>query len=581
MTKKRKKRPIPKRLRTGRQKVERQDIHIDELTAIVERTTKAALGDDDHGKLKAAVDTLVFMTQELERKGASIRRLRQMLFGASTEKTANLFGQTSDDPGSKAGESPPAGAATGKDGDGDRQDSGDAQSGKRRKRKGHGRNSAADYTGADKVKLPHESLQPGDHCPKCLKGKVYRLAEPAVMVRVQGMAPLSATVYERERLRCNLCGEVFTALAPDGVGEDKYDETSAAMVGLLKYGCGLPFNRLERLQRGLGIPLPASTQWDIVNEAAGKFEAAYAELIRQAAQGKVLHNDDTTVKILELMGVNKPDKPSDDDDDDSDERTGMFTTGIVATTDDHKIALFFSGRQHAGENLADVLAQRASELAPPIQMCDGLSRNKPGDFETLMANCLTHGRRKFVEVAENFPDECLHVLETLRDVYRNDAHTREQKMTADERLAYHKAHSRALMDELECWLQAQLDEHRIEPNSGLGDAIKYVIKRWDKLTLFLRVPGAPLDNNIAERILKKAILHRKNAYFYKTMKGARVGDAFMSFIHTAELCGANPFDYLVALLRHSDAVAQNPGQWMPWNFTDALSALAVDHAPTP
>jgi len=573
MTKKRKKRPIPKRFRTKRRNVERQDIHIDELTAIVERT-KAALGDDDHGKLKAAMDTLAFVTQELEKKGATIRRLRQMLFGASTEKTKNVVGETSDDASSPTDKSPPAqtGAdepsATGEDGDGDPQVPGDAGSGKKRKRKGHGRNAAAEYTGADKVKLPHESLHPGDLCPECLKGKVYRLPEPAVMVRVHGMAPLSATVYERERLRCNLCGEVFTALAPDGVGEDKYDETSAAMVGLLKYGCGLPFNRLERLQRGLKIPLPASTQWDIVNEAAEQLEAPYAELIRQAAQGEVLHNDDTTMKILELMGLDKPDEPSDDD---SDERTGVFTTGIVATVDDHKIALFFTGRQHAGENLADVLAQRASELGPPIQMSDGLSRNKPGDFKTLMANCLAHGRRKFVEVAENFPDECRHVLVTLRDVYRNDAETREQEMTDDERLAYHQERSGPLMDELERWLNAQIDEHEVEPNSGLGQAIRYVTKRWDKLTLFLRVPGAPLDNNICERILKKAILHRKNAYFYKTPNGARVGDAFMSLIHTAELHGANPFDYLVALLRHSDAVAQNPGQWMPWNYQNAIA----------
>nr|WP_284664240.1 hypothetical protein [Myxococcus sp. SDU36] len=87
-----------------------------------------------------------------------------------------------------------------------------------------------------------------------MKGKVYPLQEPSKRVRVKGMAPLVATVWECERLRCNLCGEVYTAQAPEGVGEEKYDETAVAMTGLLKYGCGLPFHRIEKLQAGLGFP---------------------------------------------------------------------------------------------------------------------------------------------------------------------------------------------------------------------------------------------------------------------------------------------------------------------------------------
>jgi hypothetical protein len=126
------------------------------------------------------------------------------------------------------------------------------------------------------------------------------------------------------------------------------------------------------------------------------------------------------------------------------------------------------------------------------------------------------------------------------------------------------------MAALEQWSKAQIDERKTEPNSGLGKAINYLLKRWDALTLFLRVPGAPLDNNLCERALKQAIVHRKNSLFYKTENGAHVGDVFMSLIHTAQLCGANPFDYLTAIQRRADDVAKNPADWMPWNYEAAL-----------
>ena len=288
------------------------------------------------------------------------------------------------------------------------------------------------------MKVAHQSLKHGDRCPACDQGKVYTQAEPATLVRVKGMAPLSATVYELDRLRCNACGGVYTADAPDGVGTAKYDETAAAMTGLLKYGAGIPFYRLEKLEKNLGIPFPAATQWEVVERAAGLLGPAHEEHLRQAAQGEVVYNDDTTMKILEAM----PSEPEPG----AKERTGIFTSGIVSTADGHKVALFFTGRQHAGENLEKVLAQRSRELAPPIQMCDALSRNTKGEFETIVANCLAHGRRQFVDVAGSFPEECRHVLETLRDVYRNDAIAREREMSAAERLTFHRVPSASLRD---------------------------------------------------------------------------------------------------------------------------------------
>jgi len=385
---------------------------------------------------------------------------------------------------------------------------------------------------------------------------------PRTIVRIVGRAPLQAKVYELERLRCNLCGKVFTADLPPGDPGQKYDPTAIAMIALLKYGSGFPFNRLERLESHVGIPLPSSTQWDLVCAAADQLGPVYQELIRQAAQGDVIHNDDTSMRVVSLRQMIEKELERGES-----KRTGIFSTGIVSKlSDGRRIALYFTGRQHAGENIAEVLAKREAGAGPPMQMCDALAHNAPKEFQTLLANCLVHARRKFVEVVNSFPDECRFVIETLRDVYANDAEAGERDLSAEDRLRFHQEHSQPLMAALEEWMQVQFKEKLVEPNSGLGGAIRYMQKRWIKLTRFLREAGAPLDNNVCERALKKAVLHRKNALFYRTENGARVGDLFMAFIHTAELADANPLDYLAALLRNTDDVSTHPGRWLPWNY---------------
>lgn len=529
------------------------EVNPQELAAIVEQT-RGTLGSEDFAKLKAATSTLIFLQAELLQKATSIDRLKRMLFGAPTEKTAKVLkskkrGGASTDAAAKP---PPP---------------------------GHGRHPAAAYVGATRKKVTHASVHGGESCEECHKGKVYPVQEPAVLVRVTGMAPLSATVWECERLRCNLCGEVFTAEAPEEVGQDKYDESAAAMTALLKYGCGLPFHRIEKLQEGLGIPLPASTQWELVEAAADKLTPAYEELVNQAAQADVLHNDDTTMKVLDLtkerLEAAAAGAPAD--------RTGVYTSGVIATKypgqkaqDGRAIALFFTGAQHAGENLADVLERRAAELRAPLQMSDALSANTSGDFKSIVANCLAHARRGFVDVANDFPEESRYVLETLGAVYRTDAEAKARNLSPNERLALHQTESGPRMADLDAWLDEQLREKKVEPNSGLGAAIKYMRKHWPKLTRFLEEPGAPLDNNLCERALKKAILHRKNSLFYRTGNGARVGDVFMSLIHSTELSEGNPFDYLVALLRHHERVADDAAAWMPWNYRATLENLAAE-----
>jgi transposase len=500
----------------------RVDVNLDELDRVLDGARQAPLSEDDYEKLKEALHALAAM----------------LVRPRNTEKTSAVLGK-SEDSETGAGTKPETHAPA----------------------PGHGRNAAGAFVSSRKIAIAHAQLRHGDRCPECEKGNVYGQKEPKVLVRIVGQAPLAATVYSLERLRCGACGQVYTAQEPEGVGAEKYDETAAAMIAQLKYGSGTPFHRLEQLQGQLGIPLPAATQWEVVEEAAELLKPARDELIRQAAQGEVVHNDDTSMRVLRL--TREP----------SDERTGVFTSGIVSTSQGWKIALYFTGRQHAGENLADVLKQRARHLGQPIQMCDALSRNVPKlaeGVEILLANCLAHGRRQFVEVAANFPDQCRYVLEMLGEVYGHDAEARGRGLKPEERLRFHKEHSDPVMEKLHGWLEAQFAERRTEPNSGLGKAITYLLRHWRPLTLFLRQAGAPLDNNLVERALKRAVLHRKNALFYRTLNGAEVGDLFMSLIHTCQLCDANSFDYLTELQRHAQEVATNPTEWMPWNYRETL-----------
>jgi hypothetical protein len=522
---------------------------------------KAVLPPVDYEMVKGMADTLRVLTSMLQAARTSIRRLREMVFGPKTEKTSEVL---KDSPEATP-ENPP--------------ETEEEPAPVKKKKKGHGRNGRDDYPGGKKTRIAHESLKHGDLCPCCKRGRVYAVGNPGIFIFFKGQAPILAELFEQEKLRCNGCGEVFTAKLPEGIGEEKYDPTAGSMLALMKYGSGFPLYRFEKLQGNLGIPLPAATQWDVLAKVAERIGPIFGVLIRLAAQGKVLYTDDTVMRILEvsksMIQRKLLPKPEDEEDEDEakkgKERTGIFTSAVVSEVERHRIALFFTGTKHAGENLAGILAQREKDLAPPIEMSDGLDRNVPKDCPVIDSNCLTHGRRNFVKVVEDFPPECRFVIECLKGVYEIEAEA--LGLTPEERLRLHQEKSGPIMEALEAWLEWKIEGKVIEPNSGLGKAIKYMRKRWQRLTLFLRVAGAPLDNNLAERILKMAILHRKNSYFYKTLNGARVGDMLMSVINTCRLEGVNAFEYLTELQRHADRVRASPADWLPWNYKSTLAGL--------
>jgi transposase len=513
-------------------KTAKLEITAEEAETLLARV-KSAMTEDDFRIIKGLVDTHQLLQQALLEKATSIQRLLRMIFGGKTEKTTNPSANR-------------------------------ARQAEKKPVKGHGKIGAGLYPGGKTIPVAHTCLNHCDPCPACPDGKLYRQSIPGTVVRITGGAPLTATIYAPEKLRCNICGQIFTAELPVEAGPGKYDETATATIAVLRYGSGFPLSRLAGFQASLGIPLPASTAWDVLEHGADRIHPVFSELIRQAGQGEILHNDDTSMKVLELIAENQV---ADDT-----ERTGIFTTGIVARQKQRTIALFFTGRRHAGENIAKVLAARQNGLDPPIQMCDALSRNFSEEFQAILANCLVHGRRNFVELIEHFPEECNYVLETLAEVYHHEAIAMEKAMPPQERLLYHQTESGPLMEKLKEWLHRQFDERLVEPNSSLGKAINYMRKHWQELTLFLRVEKAPLDNNICERALKIAIRHRNNSLFYKTEHGAYIGDLFMSLIHTCNLAKVNPLNYLTVLQKNSTALFAQPSRWLPWNYQENLAS---------
>ena len=509
---------------------------------------RPGVSPEDYGQVAAMCEALPKLVAMIEQEHMTMHKLRHVLFGAKTERTDRVCPPAA--PPSLISPIP------------------------KPKRPGHGRIKARDYTGAEWMHVAHPHLQAGQPCPLCRKGTLRKQKTPAIMLRITGAPPIAATAYELERLRCDACGMVFTATLPAEAGQEKYAPSVGVMIVQLRYATGVPHYRLARCQLDLGVPLPESTQWELVAALAEVVQPVFTTLVTLTANATLIHNDDTTMRILELR------RPGSDTADQIDsQRKGTFTTSLLAEVAGHVVALFFTGWQHAGENLTALLRQRDKALAPPIQMCDALSRNTSPEFTTILAHCLSHGRREFVSVAPSFPDECRHVLDALREVYRFDAETKAQKMDPATRLAYHQTHSAPVMAGLKAWLREKLDGKHVEPNSGLGQAIAYMLKHWEPLTLFLRQAGAPLDNNRCEQALKMAIMHRKNSLSYKTLNGARIGDLFMSLIHTCRLNRVNPFAYLLAMANHSKEVQAQPSAWLPWNYPKAETASALDHDP--
>ncbi|MGH9460802.1 MAG: IS66 family transposase [Vicinamibacteria bacterium] len=434
------------------------------------------------------------------------------------------------------------------------------------KKKGHGRNGADDYPSAEPIAVAHPDLKAGGPCPEPLcRGKLYDTTAPNKDVELKASPPIQATVYERQVLRCASCQKTFTAPLPPQAHGAKYHPSVDAVLSVMRYSLGMPHHRLAQWQRWAGVPLSASTQFGRVEAMANAVFPVFRHMETMAANRPLVQSDDTGARILELMAENKTRAP--------DERTGIFTTGVVARSLDGSlptIVLYSSGRRHAGENLDQLLMKRSEDAGKVIHMADASSM-APSSSRRITANCMAHMRRYFIEAYAAFPEHCERVLEDIATIYQHDDKTCDMDPPA--RLAYHQEHSQPVMKALYDWIEKQFLERLVEPNSRLGKAFSYVKNHWQGLNRFLEVPGVPLDNNETERELKPSQRHRKNSLFFKTHAGAVVGDVLLSMIRTCVTNAIDPVHYLSTIATHAAKTRLSPESWLPWTYRKTLERL--------
>jgi len=525
-----------------------------EVELLIEKFEQNNLSDQDKRVISGLLRTLLFLIGMLQDKKATILRLREMIFGRKSEKRKKGDAESApDEKKNEAAGDADKGAARNQAGT-EKNEKSKSEAGAQRR--GHGRIPAAAYRGARKVYCRHPELRSGSPCPdpKC-RGKVYPVMRPHGFIQFTGSPIISATHYVQEVVRCVACDREDEAPLPAGVKPQKFDETADAALVISRYLAANPAFRLSGLQRMCGIPLPISTIHGRCEAVAEVLLPIYKELEREAAQGKILYGDDTWLRILELMKENETKGKG--------ERVGIQTTGIVAEkVDGVKIALYLNGRRHTGENVGRLLEKREAARGPAIRMGDALAANWSGDEESIECCCLTHARRKFANLEKVYPRACSYVLDRIGKIYEHEEAT--TGMPDAERLASHQQESLPIMSELKEWMEQEVREKRVEPNSSLGKAMAYFQKYYEQLTQFCRVAGAPIDNNVAEQALKAPAMIRKNAYFFKTSTGACVAGIILSVLVSCRLNGTNIWDYLVWVLRNEAEVKRTPRAFLPW-----------------
>lgn len=409
----------------------------------------------------------------------------------------------------------------------------------------------------------------GQACPDCDVGTL-RKVEPATFIRIKGQTPFTPEKHVLERLRCDTCGKYFTADLDETVKDDgdklqKYGYSARALICVTKSYAGTPFYRLDNMQNYMGVPVPSSSAYDQMSYVADMALPVYSYLERLAANADFFWIDDTSNKILKI----KPEKRASLKDGKVRERTGVYTSGLIAGFNQgNKIVLFDTSIRHVGEYFHGIYSKRDDNLPAPVLMSDALASNRPCDTSVIISLCNSHAKRQFQDVHAHFEDEVTDVLLDYVMIWHHDKNT--DALSPIERQQYHFEHSLPLLENIKKRTTAMLQSDKVEENSGLGRAIKYFLKHFEGLTRFCHVPGAAIDNNLMEQELKLIAKTRKNSLFHQTIDGATTADIINSLLATGSWCGCNVFEYLVVLQQQHQRVKQHPELYLPWNYRDQM-----------
>lgn len=390
------------------------------------------------------------------------------------------------------------------------------------------------------------------------------------IIRLNGF---SAEEHLSETARCLSCATKVEANGSDEVTFGEFSTPAASALVALRYAYGMPSFRLEEVSGSLGYKIPDSTQWEVLEAVANELYGFHKFLRPHAADAPRAQMDDTRV-MINAVAAKLRNAPSEA----ATSRTGIHTTGYLASHSDGKICIFESGLHHAGELFSKIMNSRTVDDSV-ILMMDAANANtskfKDIDVTVTEANCNSQAVRRFKESAENpvFEERTEPILRLYSAIFKRDK-ILQDALPAD-RLAAHRNDSLPQMEEIKHLIESDFRLKRVEPNSELGKNYNYFLNHYHKLIAFCEHESAPICNNAAERLLKRAIRHRKNSLFFKNQVGAVVGDILMSILMTAVENKLEPVKYVNDLLDFPDHRKQNPKLWLPWNYPKTVAELGL------
>jgi transposase len=399
-------------------------------------------------------------------------------------------------------------------------------------------------------KIVHEVREDQKTCPKC-GGHDFTLLGEGKTTELYELVParVERQVHVQQKARCR-CGEtIITADGPAKVFDKaRFGPTFMAQVAVAKCADSLPLYRQAKAYRRAGVEVNDSTLGDLFHRTAELVDPLYERLLHLIAEKEIVLADETTQRV-QAKGKT---------------RTAWLWSFIARDEAERQLIAYVFSRSRSGETPVRVLDGTIGKLL--VDGYEGYNKvTLPGGRER--AGCWAHARRKFFDAQSTAPTAAKHAMDLVLELYKVERAALDADLLGTpEHLAMRQTRSRAVVDEIKAWLEAEQGRH--PPRSPIGAAIGYALGQWDELTLFLTDPHLPIDNNASEGALRVCALGRKNFLFVGTDEAGENLAGLYSLIATCEANGINPVDYLAdVLLRVQTHPASRLDELLPHNWT--------------